>query len=270
MRLPIGKESYCLPRELYSVTALTDEHGTIVEAATYDTYGQVAVYDGAAQTVEQLPVGNPYYFTGRRLDLQPFADRLKQAYHYRGREYDSGNGRFMQRDPLQYVDGMSLQEYVSSKPAGLVDPFGWKKDTPLWIRTANLVDRYIQLWEIYSEEIPDDDPGKAKAQTLMRHYVYGFGRLFEETWDGFMEDRPELQVAIRPVLEAEAARLCASNAHGATGKINLRTSAKLNQLMSMRLTLHGGQVTITDDWKVLQPPGTAACSCRVTLGKCYS
>ena len=70
------------------MAALTDEDGAIVEAATYDTYGQVAVYDSAAQAVEESPVGNPYYFTGRRLDLLPLADGLKQVYHYRARAYD--------------------------------------------------------------------------------------------------------------------------------------------------------------------------------------
>jgi len=104
MRLPNGQEYYYLPRELYSVAALTDETGTIVEAATYDTYGQVAVCDGSAQRVDASPVGNPYYFTGRRLDLLPLAGGLKQAYHYRGREYGPGNGRFTQRDPLFIPD----------------------------------------------------------------------------------------------------------------------------------------------------------------------
>ena len=33
-------------------------------------------------------------------------------------------GRFLQRDPLGYVDGMSLYEYVRSGPLGLRDPMG--------------------------------------------------------------------------------------------------------------------------------------------------
>ncbi len=117
MRLPNGAEYCHPPRELYSVAALTDETGTIVEAATYDTYGQVAVYDGMAQAVDASPVDNPYYFTGRRLDLRPLSDGLKQAYHYRARGYDPGNGRFSQHDPLEYVDGMNLFEYARGVPS---------------------------------------------------------------------------------------------------------------------------------------------------------
>jgi len=128
MRLPNGQEYYYLPRELYSVAALTDDTGTIVEAATYDTYGQMAVYNGAAQAVEQSSTGNPCYFTGRRLDLLPTASSpqpvTKQLYHYRARAYDPGNGRFLQRDPVYYNDSMNLLEYVVSNPPRFSDPLG--------------------------------------------------------------------------------------------------------------------------------------------------
>ena len=128
MRLPNGQEYYYLPRELYSVAALTDETGAIVEAATYDTYGKAAVYDSSAQAVEESPVGNPYYFTGRRLDLLPTASSpqpaAKQLYHYRARAYDPGNGRFLQRDPWGMVDAANLYEYVRSAPAIATDPAG--------------------------------------------------------------------------------------------------------------------------------------------------
>ena len=129
MRLPDGKEYYYLLRELYSVAALTDEIGEIVEAATYDTYGRVAMYDGSAQAVENSPVGNPYYFTGRRLDLLPLAGGLKQTYHYRARGYDPGNGRFMQRDPLGYTDSTSLYEAFGSAATTRTDPHGTQAAT---------------------------------------------------------------------------------------------------------------------------------------------
>ncbi len=124
MRLPNGQEDYYLSRELYSVAALTDETGTIVEAATYDTYGKVAVYDGMAQAVEESPVGNPYYFTGRRLDLLPLAGGLKQAYHCRARACDPGNGQFMQRDPAGYLGELDLYLYARACPSVLTDPLG--------------------------------------------------------------------------------------------------------------------------------------------------
>jgi hypothetical protein len=38
--------------------------------------------------------------------------------------YHATVGRFAQRHPVPYPDGMSLYEYVSSNPAGLTDPMG--------------------------------------------------------------------------------------------------------------------------------------------------
>ena len=45
------------------------------------------------------------------------------------RHYVPGHGRWLQRDPAGYVDGMSLYEYVSSRPTVLSDPTGeWGAD----------------------------------------------------------------------------------------------------------------------------------------------
>ena len=42
----------------------------------------------------------------------------------RARYYDPTTGRFIARDPAGYIDGMSLYEYVNSRPVILVDPHG--------------------------------------------------------------------------------------------------------------------------------------------------
>ncbi|MCD6337320.1 MAG: hypothetical protein J7M01_03710 [Candidatus Marinimicrobia bacterium] len=42
--------------------------------------------------------GNPYLFTGRRLDTMDAGSLT--IYHYRARTYDPQTGRFMQWDPL--------------------------------------------------------------------------------------------------------------------------------------------------------------------------
>jgi len=51
-------------------------------------------------------------------------------YHVRNRVYNPELGRWTRRDPLGYVDGMSLMEYVGSAPVIRTDPngtelFGW-------------------------------------------------------------------------------------------------------------------------------------------------
>ena len=63
-------------------------------------------------------IGNPYLFTGRRFDEET------GLYYYRARYFDDEQARFISRDPLGYVDGMNLYEYVIGNPVIFLDPTG--------------------------------------------------------------------------------------------------------------------------------------------------
>jgi RHS repeat-associated protein len=84
------------------------------ERYEYDVYGQCRIYSTNYDPRTTSSYGNPYTFTGRELDSMD-GGSCKLMY-YRARSYDPQTGRFLQRDPLQYVDGMNLYEYVNSKP----------------------------------------------------------------------------------------------------------------------------------------------------------
>jgi RHS repeat-associated protein len=91
----------------------------------FDPYGRVTVLDGngTPRTVNESMYGNPWTFTGRRLDGET------GLMYFRNRMYETGLGRFIGRDPLGYVDGMGLQG-AYFVPHG-VDPkgtIGWKRD----------------------------------------------------------------------------------------------------------------------------------------------
>ena len=62
--------------------------------------------------------GNPFRWTGQRYDA-PVG-----LYHFVYRSYSPVLGRWLQRDPLGYVDGASLYQYVVSSPLAAIDPFG--------------------------------------------------------------------------------------------------------------------------------------------------
>ena len=40
-------------------------------------------------------------------------------------QYHAGVGRFLQRDPIGYVDGIDLYEFVRGNPTIGVDPYGY-------------------------------------------------------------------------------------------------------------------------------------------------
>jgi RHS repeat-associated protein len=57
-------------------------------------------------------------YTGRRLDEET------GLYYYRARHYSPALKRFVQRDPLEYVDGPNPFAYVEGRPTAVVDPYG--------------------------------------------------------------------------------------------------------------------------------------------------
>ena len=109
---------------LGSVEAVTDSSGNVVERYAYDAYGQPTITNSAGTVLTNAwgtahsAIGNPWQFTGRQLDEET------GLYFYRARYYDSAKGRFLERDPLAYVNGGNLYEYVQSSPTKFADPDG--------------------------------------------------------------------------------------------------------------------------------------------------
>ena len=94
---------------LGSVAALSNVNGDIVERYSYDIFGEPN---------RTSDVNNPYMFTGRRYDTEV------SFYYYRARFYKPDIGRFLQTDPLGYVNGMNLYTYVGNNPLNWIDPWG--------------------------------------------------------------------------------------------------------------------------------------------------
>ncbi len=77
-----------------------------------------AAADGQLSTTDNIIGYCGYIFNAE----SPGADN-GYLYTVRHRHYEPGLGRWLERDPLGYVDGMGLYEYVRSRPM-LVDPRG--------------------------------------------------------------------------------------------------------------------------------------------------
>ncbi len=119
-------DRYMLSDPLHRGTALTDSSGGIDEAYDTDAYGNTIIFAAAGTggdwwANDASTTNDPtcqFIFTGRRFDPE------SEIYFYRARYYVPEWGRFISRDPLGYIDAMSLYEYVGSKVLRSVDPFG--------------------------------------------------------------------------------------------------------------------------------------------------
>jgi RHS repeat-associated protein len=118
---------YALQNSTYSVHALVNDAGTVVERYDYTPYGEVTFLSPGGvplpDPVTGLPrtssaVGNVYLFTGQQFDSET------GLRHFDARAYSAKFGRFLQRDPVDDELGVNLYEYVASRPTVATDPTG--------------------------------------------------------------------------------------------------------------------------------------------------
>jgi len=111
-----GGITYYHRNHQYSIVGLTDAAGSVVEHYAYDAFGDVEIMDASLSPLAVGVAGNTYSYTGRRYEPET------GDYFFRARYYDSELGRFLARDPLQYVEGWSMYRgYFGLRGA---DPLG--------------------------------------------------------------------------------------------------------------------------------------------------
>ena len=90
----------------------------MVERYEYDAYGAVSFFDHNYTSIPNSAFNNEFLFTGQMLDSET------GLYYYKNRHYNPQLGRFQQRDPLGYDEGINLYQYVNSNPVNWIDPQG--------------------------------------------------------------------------------------------------------------------------------------------------
>ncbi len=115
-----GNRYFYIKDRQFNIRAISDASGNLVETYDYSAFGLVDIYDTQDNKYSQSTIGNPYGYTGRRWDSEV------ALWHFRNRAYSPTLGRFLQRDPAGFVDGLNLYAYVKNNPLRFLDPMGWK------------------------------------------------------------------------------------------------------------------------------------------------
>jgi RHS repeat-associated protein len=114
----LNERLYVLQDANFNVTAITDTAGAVVERYLYDPYGQVKYADSSWAARSTSSYDWTYLHQGGRLD------GTTGLYAFRHRDYSPSLGRWIERDPVGYVDGANLYEMEISSPPCFVDPAG--------------------------------------------------------------------------------------------------------------------------------------------------
>ena len=110
-----GSTGQCSIRRRYGAASgnRPGQQGCALFTGAWDTAG-----DGHPGQATGSRFGNPFMWTGQRYDAPT------GLYHFLFRSYSPALGRWLQRDPLGYVDGPNAYGYVTNNPLRYTDPLG--------------------------------------------------------------------------------------------------------------------------------------------------
>jgi RHS repeat-associated protein len=113
-----GQRVYVQQDANWDVTAVVDTTGTVQERYAYDPYGKPSVLAPDFSPRGSSLFGWVYLHQGGRFDT------TTGLFNFRHRDYSPTLGRWMETDPLGYVDGANRYAYARSDPLMNEDPAG--------------------------------------------------------------------------------------------------------------------------------------------------
>jgi RHS repeat-associated protein len=103
----------------FNLTGIVNTSGNFAERYLFDPYGNRTITDAAWSILSESAYHWTIGFQGLILDTETGITYSRERY--------TANAAFLTRNPLHYVDGASLYEYLGGDPVNCVDPEG----TPL-------------------------------------------------------------------------------------------------------------------------------------------
>ena len=119
-----GDAYYYHSNHLGSIMAICNNEGNLIESYDYGESGIPIIYDSKFMHLIQSSINNSLLFSGREYDFE------YELYYYRARTLYPSIGRFVQKDPLMYINGMNDYRYTINRPTRFVDYYGYACDLP--------------------------------------------------------------------------------------------------------------------------------------------
>jgi RHS repeat-associated protein len=110
-QIATSETRWLLTDHLGTVRDMVGSTGGVLNHLQYDSFGNLL-----AQSTPTI--ATRYGFTGREFDSS------LGLYYYRARYYSPELGRFLQQDPLGFIDGTNPTSYVNNSPVIYTDPTG--------------------------------------------------------------------------------------------------------------------------------------------------
>jgi len=137
--------------------------GNVVASYLFDGYGMRKVASNDP-TAPQDPYSGYGGLAGYYTDWETGLSLLGFRY------YDVASGRFLTRDPIGFVGGINLYEYVGNSPIGLVDPAGTQfrrdrsKCLELYNKLAELVDKIRNHYDRIASDLCRPKPKNSRKK----------------------------------------------------------------------------------------------------------
>jgi RHS repeat-associated protein len=176
-----GQTYYYHSNPLGNVGLITDSNGDRVEWYSYDVYGNVTIHNISGGVLPVSGIGNRFMYTGREWDAET------GLYYYRARYYDPVTGRFIQRDPQGYRDGMNLYTYVGNNPVNYTDPEGTK--------IISVMDSSMRPGSKGYESIKASEKN---LQDMVNTVKVGMGKKLKEKWESKTPHKRSQEIASFP------------------------------------------------------------------------
>ncbi|RLS59397.1 MAG: RHS repeat-associated core domain-containing protein [Planctomycetota bacterium] len=192
----VDERFYYHRNQQYSVTALTDQSGSVVERYAYTAYGEPTILDGAGTTTRTSSAyGNPYLYTARAYDSE------SGLYYFRARMYEGRKGRFLSHDPIMYPDGANT--YAGWFAMSRVDSNGKQSTAP------ELLNKPMD-YEVYAEHTvksASQCPSSCCVPSGKCSFEIKLMRVCDSTSKTFEQDRYVLRLSSTPTDPGQTAQI---------------------------------------------------------------